>query len=372
VQRPPIDSRAAGTAEAGAPEPAAPEPAAPLSLRDADVAAAFVRELFLHVLRQPEPPPAQLEAWARRARASGDALAVFRAFVATPAAEAALAAHLDSATRWPAGHFYSPLPRRSELEADRARLLAPRALAGIDLNEAGQLAFLGRLAPHLSTLPFGDAARPGLRYRYDNRSYGPGDAAVYWAILHAETPRRILEVGSGFSSALALDAIEWSGLDCLCTFVDPYPDLAREVTDPLPPGHRIVPARIQDVGLAELARLDAGDILFIDSSHVLKTGSDVHFELTEMLPRVPPGVLVHVHDVFTNLEYPAEWIFERAHGWNEIYALHAFLLFNGAFRIEYFNHHMATRHRERVAAAAGPAWERIRRNPGGGLWLRRV
>lgn len=191
-------------------------------------------------------------------------------------------------------------------------------------------------------------------------------------MLNHLKPRKIIEVGSGFSSALALDTIDILGLTTVCTFIDPYPKVAEHVTAPLREPHHIIPKRIQDLDPDTVAALDPGDLLFIDSSHVLKTGSDVHFELTELLPRLRSGVWVHFHDIFRNFEYPENWILERNHSWNELYGIHVFLMFNNAFRIEYFNHYVGKTCKAQIQEYLPDQVARIVSNPGGGLWLRRL
>jgi SAM-dependent methyltransferase len=332
---------------------------------------AYIRELFRHVLRQDSPDEEQVKAWTARAGVEGDPIAIFRAIAALPAHLQQLAIDRECGTRWPAGHFYSPVVNRREVQQERSRIFARRSQVGVDLRAASQQRLFAELARHFPTAPFADHKGGRLRYHYDNPSYNFGDAVVYWAMLNRLRPRRIVEIGSGFSSALALDAIDILGLPTVCTFIDPFPEVVRQATEPLDPRHRIVPSRVQDTDLGEFAALTAGDLLFIDSSHVLKTGSDVHFELTEILPRLQPGVIVHFHDVFANFEYPEQWVLDANHSWNEQYALHAFLLFNGAFRIEYFNHWFATTYPQEIRTRCPGQAERILLNPGGGLWLER-
>jgi hypothetical protein len=111
--------------------------------------------------------------------------------------------------------------------------------------------------------------------------------------------------------------------------------------------------------------LGAGDILFIDSTHVMKTGSDVCFELFEILPRLAPGVIVHIHDIQYPFEYPEVWIFDKKRSWNEIYAVRAFLSFNTRFRVIGFNNYLGRFHKAKLEAAYGAEV----RNSGGGLWM---
>ena len=117
--------------------------------------------------------------------------------------------------------------------------------------------------------------------------------------------------------------------------------------------------------------LEVNDILFIDSSHVVKTGSDVHFELTELIPRLRPGVVVHFHDIFYPFEYPKAWVLDINRSWNEIYFLHVFLMYNSAFGIEFFNTFFARNYPDIVRASIPAHADKFLLNPGGGLWLRK-
>jgi hypothetical protein len=121
------------------------------------------------------------------------------------------------------------------------------------------------------------------------------------------------------------------------------------------------------VPLSYFDELQRDDVLFIDSTHVVKTGSDVVFELFEVLPRLRSGVIVHFHDVFYPFEYPREWAIRQNYSWNEIYALRAFLMGNRDWEIIFFNDYFARVEKMRVERDA----PEVLRNPGGGLWLRR-
>jgi hypothetical protein len=114
--------------------------------------------------------------------------------------------------------------------------------------------------------------------------------------------------------------------------------------------------------------MQAGDILFIDSTHVMKTGSDVCQELFEILPRLKPGVLIHFHDVFWPFEYPAAWVVQENRSWNELYGLRAFLMYNAAFQVEFFSDFFCQHFRPRIEAE----FPTMLKNTGGSLWLRKV
>jgi hypothetical protein len=210
---------------------------------------------------------------------------------------------------FPPGHYYSPVVDPATLDARTRRVLTSRRglVAAIDLDLAGQRRLLEEFAAAFAKIPFTDKPSPGRRYHYDNPYFRYGDGIVLFAMIDRLRPRRIVEVGAGFSSACMLDAIDACGLaDPHYTLIDP--DLER-VTGLLAPADRarveIVGRPVQETPPEVFATLGAGDILFIDSTHVAKTGSDVLFEVFEVLPRLAAGVMIHFHDCTYPFEYPA-------------------------------------------------------------------
>jgi predicted O-methyltransferase YrrM len=271
----------------------------------------------------------------------------------------------------PPGHFYSPIVDPAEIEPRRHSIFNRDAeVAGVALNAAGQLEMLQRIGRHARALPFQAEAQDGLRYHYNNPNFSYGDAIVLAGLLMELRPRRVVEVGSGFSSCVTLDVDErFLGGQTEITFVEPYPDLLLGLMRPGDRARcRIIRSIVQALDLAVVETLAAGDVLFIDSTHVSKCGSDVNFELFQILPRLKPGVLVHFHDVFWPFEYPEQWIFEENRSWNELYLLRAFLTNNPEYEIVFFNHYMALQHRAAMEREIPLAL----RNPGGGLWLRKL
>ena len=278
-------------------------------------------------------------------------------------------AQTDWARFFPPGHFYSPLPSREETAEAFARGGFGPPFPGVDLNEAGQLERLERFAGWYAEQPFPEEPTPGRRFHLANPSYGHFDAIMLYSMLREARPRRIIEVGSGFSSAAMLDlndrvlggAVEF-------TFIDPDMHRLRPLLRDGDAGRvTLIERRVQEVPLDAFAALGAGDVLFIDSSHVSKIGSDVNRLYFDVLPALAPGVLIHIHDVAGNLEYPREW-FDEGRAWNEQYLLRAFLMHNAAYRIELFTGWLFnTRHawfRERMPLCA--------RGGGGQLWLRKL
>jgi predicted O-methyltransferase YrrM len=276
----------------------------------------------------------------------------------------------EFATFYPVGHFYSPLPSLEEVLARRQRIFEsdPSECPGVGLNESGQLELPTRLAESAGGFDFPEAPGDSHRYYTDNNVFPAFDAAVLFAMLRYLTPRRVVEVGSGFSSALMLATAERHlEQQPAFTFVEPDPQrLYSLIRGDRSESSRIVEREVQDLDLEIVEELESGDIFFVDSSHVLKIGSDVNHILFEMLPRLARGVVVHFHDIRWPFEYPREWV-ELGRAWNEAYALRAFLQYNDAFEIIFFNAYMQARHPDELASV----FPSVDRTHGGSLWLRK-
>lgn len=277
---------------------------------------------------------------------------------------------LRAAGVWPPGHFYSPIPAKEEIEEylERRGAELPAELPGIDLRPEAQRELLAEYARYYPELPFAEQPRVGLRYYFENDFFSYADAIFLYSFLRHFQPRLVIEVGSGFSSALMLDTAErFLEPRPRFVFVEPYPDRLEQL---LRPDDRqyvtIYRERLQRLDLALFDELEAGDLLFVDSSHVLKCGSDVHRLFFEILPQLPSGVVVHFHDVFYPFEYPAHWLREGRY-WNEDYFLRAFLYGNSLWEIVFFNTYVAHFFREDLARLMPLCL----RNPGGSLYLRR-
>jgi predicted O-methyltransferase YrrM len=269
----------------------------------------------------------------------------------------------------PPGHYYSPIPSAEELRPREHELFGPppTTLPGIDLREAQQLALLQELAPFYPELPFPRSKAQGQRYWFDNPSYSYADAIFLYGMLRRLRPRRVIEIGCGWSSAAMLDTAErFLGDAVEFTFVEPYPDTLRGL---LRPGERIelLERKLQDVPLERFDALQATDVLFVDSTHVAKAGSDVNRIVFEILPRLRPGVHVHFHDVFYPFEYPKPWVYDER-GWNEDYFLRAFLQYNSAYEIALFGTYLIRFHRDWFKQHMPLCLD----NPGGALWIRRA
>jgi hypothetical protein len=270
------------------------------------------------------------------------------------------------------GHFYSTIPSIQEVSLRHAAIFpdpAPDELLGINLRVPQQLALMEKLAAFYEEQPFGDGPRPNLRFYFDNKVFSYGDALVLYGMLRHFKPQRIVEVGSGFSSAVMLDTNElFLDRTLQCTFIEPHPERLQLLLRPDDVKRcTVIRAPVQDVDRSIFDQLEPGDILFIDSSHTLKVGSDVSRIFSTIIPSVPVGTLVHIHDIFYPFEYPPTWIYQgRFH--NEDYMLHAFLQFNDAFEIMLFNSYLGQKHADAVTSHM-PLWGK---KPGASIWLRRI
>ena len=252
----------------------------------------------------------------------------------------------------PPGHFYSPLPSGEEIADAYARGGFGPPFAAVDLNEAGQFARLEKFAAYYAEQPFPEQPVAGRRFHLDNSSYGHYDAIMLYGMLREAAPRRIIEVGIDGRPHLAA-----ADMTRLRPLLRPE-DLTRCT---------LIERRVQEVPLEIFASLEENDVLFIDSSHVSKIGSDVNRLFFDVLPALAPGVLIHIHDVAGNLEYPRDWL-EEGRAWNEQYLLRAFLMNNAAYRVELFTAWLWNRKfdfiRERMPLCA--------RGGGGQMWLRKL
>jgi hypothetical protein len=270
----------------------------------------------------------------------------------------------------PPGHFYSAIPSAAAVAGRVEAIFGQRGwreLPGIDLDEDAHAALLQTLAPLWTDFDFPAQPEAGTRYFTENGSFGAADGRVHWALLQHLRPRRLIEVGSGYSSALTLEAVDRHlGGAVDLTFIEPYPEVLESLlADRDRERVEVVDSFIQDVDEDRFRALESGDVLFIDDSHVAKVDSDVCHLLFRILPALRSGVWVHVHDVMFPFEYPQRWV-EDGRTWNEAYLLRAFLQFNQEFEIAFFAD--AVRRSPRLAAL--PEAEPLLAGSGS-LWLRR-
>lgn len=256
--------------------------------------------------------------------------------------------------------YYWPIPdRRTLVDALWSK---HSALSGVDMNEAGQLRLLEEFHASYSS-----------EYAAIDRSFGEVDAQALYCMVRKHRPARVIEIGSGNSTrltarALLKNAAEQPGTTAAdFTAIEPHP--APEIRAGFPGLTRLIESRAQDVPLETFAALRENDVLFIDSSHVLAIGSDVQYEFLEIIPRLRPGVLVHVHDIFLPAEYPKRWVVDGRF-WDEQYLLQAFLAFNESFEVLWAGHWLHLNHPDALAKAFA-TYDPKRAAPGS-FWMRRI
>ncbi len=264
----------------------------------------------------------------------------------------------------PPGHFYSPIPAVDAVEvlSRQPESFDTTLCPGLDLRVEQQLALLAELAPFARDARIPDQPTQGRRYYADNASFAPGDGILLAALVRWARPRRILEIGAGFSTAIMLDTIEESLSGHVhLEAIDPEPARVKAVL--LPGDERRFTLRegvVQDLPLTAFTSLQSNDMLFIDSSHVMKVGSDVTFLLNDVLPRLAPGVLVHIHDVAWPFEYPADH-YRQGWVWNEAQALRLVLTHSARYQVELFADYLARAKRADVRQIMP---ELLRQRPG--------
>jgi predicted O-methyltransferase YrrM len=230
-------------------------------------------------------------------------------------------------------HFYWPIPDVRTLERGQWRRRTP----AIDLKLPNQVQFASHVVPlYAEELEFASSNSPHpTAYHRNNGMFEAVDAEVAYSLVRYFKPRRIVEIGGGFSTRLLAHALR---MNDICDghrgeliSVEPYPDPVMRAG--IPGLTRLIPHRVQDVSLELFDALDAGDILFIDSSHVVTVGSDVVFEFLEIFPRLRPGVMVHLHDIFYPSDYPREAVLNFLWFWSEQYLLEVLLRSNPGFEV---------------------------------------
>ncbi|MFA5927405.1 MAG: class I SAM-dependent methyltransferase [Patescibacteria group bacterium] len=265
------------------------------------------------------------------------------------------------------GHFYSPLPSLSEIK--RANMFFDRGkqlIRGISFNEKAQIKLLKDLKKYSLDCPFPDTKKKNFRYFFLNDSYSFSDGNVLYSMIRHLTPKRIIEVGSGYSTCLILDTNDlYYNNRMKCKFIEPYPKKVFSLIHE-EDRKRVITKPTQKVDLSLFKQLENNDILFIDSSHVSKFSSDVNHLFFNILPRLNQGVYVHFHDIFFPFEYPAEWI-KKGFFWNESYLLRSFLMYNSEFEVVFSTNYLSRFYKKQFEST----FPSSNKCPGASFWIRK-
>lgn len=261
-------------------------------------------------------------------------------------------------------HYYEPVFNSAHIRLRTGE----RNLPGFKLNIEEQLGLLSLFdyRSELTALPFDKKAEG--QYYYNNPSFFAGDAEFLYSMIRLKKPNRIIEIGSGFSTLMMLEAIkknkaEDRNYDCKVTCVEPYEMPWLEKT-----GVEVIRKRVQELESSLFQTLQSGDFLFIDSSHVIRPDGDVLFEYLEILPVLRDGVIVHIHDIYTPFDYPREYFEKHIIFINEQYLVEAFLSLNDKFKIVAALNYLKHRHFERLVKCC-PALEQQPHQEPRSLWI---
>lgn len=275
--------------------------------------------------------------------------------------------NFEQNSKFPPGHYYSPIVDVKDVKSRENKIwegLKNDSIAGVDLNTPVQLQWVEKLKAYYKEIPFSEE-KTDHRYYFKNDMYAHTDGIFLYGMMRCLKPNRIIEVGSGFSSALMLDVNElFLDRQVHLTFIEPHPErLYQNITNTDKKNTTILESKVQEVPLSVFAALEKGDILFIDSTHVSKCGSDLNYLLFEVIPSLANGVFIHIHDIFYPFEYPKGWVYE-GRNWNENYLLRAFLMNNASYDVVLFSHYLHLFH-----SAIFKEMPLAQKNFGGNLWL---
>jgi hypothetical protein len=264
-------------------------------------------------------------------------------------------------------HYYDPVVYAEDL---RQSLSAERALPGVDLKITDQLSLLSQFnySAELQGIPEDD---PGTgEFYYRNGTFEFGDAEILYSFIRFFKPARIIEIGSGFSTlmarkAIAANMVERPTYRCEQVCIEPFEHPWLESS-----GAAVIRQRVETCDQGLFRSLTTNDILFVDSSHVIRPQGDVLCEYLDILPSLAAGVLVHIHDVFTPRDYPSDWILNKQRLWNEQYLLEAFLAFNSRYRVMAALNHLWHNHRAALESVCPALTLRQGAEPGS-FWMAR-
>lgn len=263
-------------------------------------------------------------------------------------------------------HYYEPVVYPADLFRP---LSQDRNLPGVEFNVTGQLDLVREFhyRDELLAIPL---EKPSVgEFGYNNRAYESGDAEMLYNVIRHFKPKRLVEIGSGQSTLLARRALSQNQQEgappCRHICVEPYEQPWLETL-----GIEVVRERVERCGWDVFNALEAGDILFVDSSHVIRPQGDVLFEYLELFAQLKPGVLIHIHDIFTPRDYPETWVLNDRRMWNEQYLLEAFLSFNPVFEVLLAVNWLSHNHAEALSEACPVLLRQVGREPGA-FWMRR-
>lgn len=243
----------------------------------------------------------------------------------------------------PADHYYSPIPTKEALDSAIKKMNndVDKQTKAIDFNLSKQLEYLKEFNSLNDLFVFPEECSDKFYYYSKNGFYSKPCALSLMNIIMKNKPKRIIEVGSGYSTAFMADLnnLYFNG-EIKISSIEPYPHRLKHLFKGDYEKLDLQILNLQDVPLEFFEQLEENDLLFIDSSHISKADSDVNYIMFEILPRLKKNVIIHFHDIFFPFEYSKKW-YDEGRYWNELYIMRAFLSYNKAFSIEFFSSYMS-------------------------------
>ena len=268
-------------------------------------------------------------------------------------------------------HYFEPLPDFSMITLEQ--VLKRRNFKHINLDWKLQLDYVEKLEKYTNEIQaIANKTDANIHFDFYNNAYRELDAAIYYALIREIKPSRVIEIGSGHSTFIANLAIkknEQEGNVGHLTCIEPYPPKFL-VDQKL--NIELIQTKLEDIDLNFFDKLQSGDMLFIDSTHTVKFNSDCVREILDILPQLPKGVFVHIHDIFFPYDYPCQWLIEDRRAWNEQYLVEAFLAYNPSFKVILANNWLTIDYPERVANIWKDVLKCKDTHNAGGLWIRKI
>lgn len=244
---------------------------------------------------------------------------------------------------YPVGHYYSPYPNIEAIH-DKSGIAEDYILTGVNLETELQFKLLTVMKDYFAEINWPTKKTEDYNYYFENLYFSYSDAVFLHCIFRTFKPRKVIEVGSGYSSAAMSDINNnFFNSTIKLTFIEPYPE--ERLYPLVSKRDEVIVDFVQNVSIEKFKDLEKDDLLFIDTSHVSKYHSDVNHIFFNILPNLKSGVIIHIHDIFYPFEYPQEWIMQ-GRAWNEAYLLRAFLQYNSAFEILCFPSYLEREYKE--------------------------
>lgn len=266
-------------------------------------------------------------------------------------------------------HFYQPIPDARDIALRKKIIWKNSELVGIDMNDEVQLKFLREIFPK-----YYDEYTKFPKYNGQTCGFSTVDAEVLHCMVRYFKPSKIIEIGSGFSTFLFIKAIEANKekekKKSRLTVIDPHPPKQIQKALDNSPNCILIQKKCEDLDINFFLQLESNDILFIDSTHVVKIGGEVNYLYLEILPRLNKGVIIHAHDIFIPLEYPKDWVLKGHRFWTEQYLLHAFLIYNNAFEVLFGGSYIHINYSKELKSII-PSYD-SQEAPPGSFWIRKI